>query len=93
VLQTLRGSHTGMHRDYVGLFSGAASLFTLGSCVIGMLTTTDERGRPVHKLGLGLSERLRVRYRAHPVAVRLQFAFLIAAVVLLGTGAAMFFSA
>jgi hypothetical protein len=78
-----------MLRNYVPLVSGAAPLFTLACCVIGLLTTTDEQGRPVHKLGLSLRRRLRVRYRAHPVAVRLQFAFLIAAAVLLGAGAAM----
>jgi hypothetical protein len=72
-----------MHRDYVGLISGAASLCVLIGCLISFGTMTDEHGRPVSEGGRDVRERLRTRYRAHPAAVRLQAGCLIAALALL----------
>jgi hypothetical protein len=84
-----------MHRDYVGLFSGASSLCVVIACLIGFRTMTDEHGRLVSEGGRGLRVRLRSRYKAHPTALRVQFACLIAAVALLvvaGVSFAVYYS-
>jgi hypothetical protein len=84
-----------MHRDYVGLFSGASSLCVVIACLIGFRTMTGEHGRLVSEGGRGLRERLRSRYRAHPTALRVQFACLIAAVAFLvvaGVSFAVYYS-
>jgi hypothetical protein len=85
-----------MHRDYVGLFSGVSSLCVLTACLIGFRTMTDEHGRLVSEGGRGLRDRLRSRYKAHPTALRVQFACLIAAVALLvvaGVNFAVYYNA
>ena len=72
-----------MYRDYVGLFSGVSSLCVLTACLISFRTMTDEHGRLVTEGGRGLRDRLRSRYKAHPTALRVQFACLIAALALI----------
>jgi hypothetical protein len=85
-----------MHRDYVGLFSGVSSLFVVIGSLVSFRTMTDEHGRPVHEGRRDVRERLHARYKAHPRAVRVQFACLIAAVALLviaGVNFAVYYSA
>jgi hypothetical protein len=73
-----------MSPGYVFLVESAAALCGIAYSAIGWFTATDED----EKYRWNTPARLRVQYRAHPAAVRLRVACLIAALALLAVAGA-----
>jgi hypothetical protein len=68
-----------MSPGYVFLTESAAALCGMAYSAMGWFTATDGD----EKYRWNIPAQLRVQYRAHPAAVRLRVAFLIAALALL----------